>query len=154
MEAWNIDSLAFSAHEMYAPFGSGGLVVRQSLRTQDADEFARHQASGLENVAGIAALGKAMLLLRRIGLDVIEEEERALTRRALQGLSHIPSIRIFDVTDPNSPRLAQRGGVIVFTLQHVPYNLVGTELAEYGGVGVRCGCFCAHLQVKHLPGNR
>ncbi len=152
MEAWNIDYLAFSAHKMYAPFGSGGLVVRQSLRTLDVDEFARHQASGVENVAGIAALGKAMLLLRRIGLDVIEEEERALTRRALQGLSHIPGVRIFGVTDPNSPRLAQRGGVIGFTLQHVPYNLVGKELAEYGGIGVRCGCFCAHLLVKHLLG--
>ena len=116
------------------------------------DELARHQASGEENAAGIAALGKAMLLLRRIGLDVIEEEERALTRLALQGLSHIPGIRIFGVADPNSPRLAQRGGVIGFTLQHVPYNLVGKELAEYGGIGVRCGCFCAHLLVKHLLG--
>ena len=97
MEAWNIDYLAFSAHKMYAPFGSGGLVVRQSLRTPDVDEFARLQASGVENVAGIAALGKAMLLLRRIGLDVIEEAERALTRRALQGLSNIPGVRIFDL---------------------------------------------------------
>jgi selenocysteine lyase/cysteine desulfurase len=56
------------------------------------------------------------------------------------------------VTDPDSPHLAQRGGVIGFTLQHVPYNLVGKELAEYGGIGVRCGCFCAHLLVKHLLG--
>jgi selenocysteine lyase/cysteine desulfurase len=114
--------------------------------------LAKHQASGVENVAGIAALGKAMLLLRRIGLAVVEEEERALTRRALQGLSNIPGVRIFGVTDPDSPRLAQRGGVIGFTVQHVPYNLVGKELAEYGGIGVRCGCFCAHLLVKHLLG--
>jgi selenocysteine lyase/cysteine desulfurase len=152
MEAWNIDYLAFSAHKMYAPFGSGGLVLRRSLRMPDMDSFARLQASGDENAAGIAALGKAMLLLRRIGLNVIEEEERALTRCALQGMSHIPGIQIFGVTDPNSPRLAQRGGVIGFTLQHVPYNLVGKELAEYGGIGVRCGCFCAHLLVKHLLG--
>ena len=95
MEAWNIDYLAFSAHKIYAPLGSGGLVVRRSLRVRYMDEFARFQASGAENAAGIAALGKAMLLLRRIGLDVIEEEERALTRNASDGLSRIPGIRIF-----------------------------------------------------------
>ena len=43
------------------------------------------RSSGEENVGGIAALGKALVLLQRIGLDVIQEEEQALTGRALAG---------------------------------------------------------------------
>lgn len=40
--------------------------------------------------------------------------------------------------------------VIAFRLRRVPHNLAAKELAEYGGIGVRHGCFCAHLLVKHL----
>lgn len=32
----------------------------------------------------------------------------------------------------------------------MPHNLVAKELAERGGIGVRNGCFCAHLLVKRL----
>jgi cysteine desulfurase/selenocysteine lyase len=35
-------------------------------------------------------------------------------------------------------------------LQTTPHNLVAKELAELGGIGVRNGCFCAHLVVKRL----
>ena len=47
------------------------------------------QSSGEENAGGIAALGKALVLLQRIGMDLIQEEEQALTRRALHGLAQI-----------------------------------------------------------------
>ncbi len=40
------------------------------------------RASGDENVPGIAALGKAVDLLERVGMDVIRDEERRLTRKA------------------------------------------------------------------------
>ncbi len=51
---------------------------------------------------------------------------------------------------PDSPRFLQKGGVITFALKNVPHNLVAQELAEQGGIGVRNGCFCAHLLIKHL----
>ena len=50
------------------------------------------RASGEENAAGIAALGKAWVLLQRIGMDLIREEEHSLTRRALQGLNRISGL--------------------------------------------------------------
>jgi hypothetical protein len=40
--------------------------------------------------------------------------------------------------------------VVSFGVRQVPHNLVAQELAELGGVGVRCGCFCAHMLVKKL----
>ena len=57
------------------------------------------------------------MLLQRIGLDVIQEEEQALTARALRGLAQIPGLTVYGIKDPDSPRFAHKGGVIVFDLE-------------------------------------
>jgi selenocysteine lyase/cysteine desulfurase len=150
MERWGIDYLAFSAHKAYAPFGTGVLMVRKGLLHFSPAELDLIRSSGEENVGGIAALGKALVLLQRIGLDVIQEEEQALTGRALRGLTQIPGLTVYGIKDPDSPRFAQKGGVIVFRLEGIMANRVAKELAERGGIGVRAGCHCAHLLIKHL----
>ncbi|NDJ74630.1 MAG: aminotransferase class V-fold PLP-dependent enzyme [Chloroflexi bacterium] len=150
MEQWEIDYLAFSAHKAYAPFGSGVLVARKGLLDFGSDELADIQSSGEENVGGIAALGKALVLLQRIGLDVIQEEEQVLTEQALRGLARIPGITIYGIKDPNSARFAQKGGVIVFSVENLMADRVAKKLAEQGGIGVRAGCHCAHLLVKYV----
>ena len=75
-----IDYLAFSAHKIYAPFECGTLVVRKGLLRFNSTEMESIIASGNENPGGIAALGKALMLLQRIGMAIIMEEEKALTR--------------------------------------------------------------------------
>lgn len=150
MDRWGIDYLAFSAHKVYAPFGTGVLLARKGLLHFSPAELELIQSSGEENVGGIAALGKALLLLQRIGLDVIQEEEQALTARALRGMAQIPGLTLYGVKDPDSPRFAQKGGVIVFDLKGMLPSRVAQELAEQGGIGVRWGCHCAHLLVKRL----
>jgi selenocysteine lyase/cysteine desulfurase len=150
VEACGIDYLAFSAHKVYAPFGSGVLLVRKGLLNFSPAELELIQSSGEENVGGIAALGKALVLLQRIGLDLVQEEEQALTGRALRGLAQIPGLEIFGIKDPGSPQFAQKGGVIVFRLGGLMANQVARELAERGGIGVRYGCHCAHMLIKHL----
>jgi len=152
MEADDIDYLAFSGHKMYAPFGSGGLIVRKGLLRTGSKEMEMARASGEENAAGIAALGKAVELLERVGMDVVREEEQRLTRRALRDLAAVPGIEIYGLKDPGSPRFERRGGVISFGLARVPHNLVAEKLAGEGGIGVRNGCFCAHILVKRLLG--
>ncbi len=150
MERCGIDYLVFSAHKVYAPFGSGVLVVRKGLLNFSPKELELIQSSGEENTVGIAALGKALVLLQRIGLDLIREEEQVLTRRALLGLGQIPGLRIFGIKDPDSPGFTQKGGVIAFEMKGIFANKVARELAERSGIGVRYGCHCAHLLVKHL----
>ena len=149
MDRCEIDYLAFSAHKVYAPFGTGVLMVRKGLLHFSPAELELIRSSGEENVGGIAALGKALVLLQRIGLDVIQEEEQALTGRALRGLAQIPGLTVFGIKDPDSPRFAQKGGVIVFSVKDMMANRVAKELAERG-IGVRSGCHCAHLLIKHL----
>ena len=126
------------------------LVVRKGLLNFSPAELELIRSSGEENVGGIAALGKALVLLQRIGLDVIQEEEQALTGRALRGLAQIPGLTVYGIKDPDSPRFAQKGGVIVFDLKGIMPNRVAKELAERGGIGVRSGCHCAHLLIKRL----
>lgn len=150
MEGDDIDYLAFSGHKMYAPFGSGGLAARKGLLKFGRDKMKEIVASGEENVIGIAALGKAIDLLQRIGMDVVQDEEQKLTRKTLLKLATVPHVEIFGIKDPDSARFQKKGGVICFGLKHVPHNLVAEKLAEQGGIGVRSGCFCAHLLVKRL----
>lgn len=150
MEACGIDYLAFSAHKVYAPFGSGVLLAKKGMLNFSSDGLAQIQTSGEENVAGIAALGKALVLLQRVGLNLIQAEEQALTGQALQVLAQIPGVKIYGVKDPDSPSFAHKGGVIVFGLANTMADRIATELAEQGGIGVRYGCHCAHLLIKHL----
>ncbi len=149
MERCGIDYLAFSAHKVYAPFGTGVLVVRKGLLHFNNTELETIQSSGEENAGGIAALGKALLILQRIGFCVIREEEQLLTAMALKGMSQIQGIRIYGIRDPGSPRFVCKGGVVAFSLGNIFPNKVASELA-LAGIGVRYGCHCAHLLIKRL----
>jgi selenocysteine lyase/cysteine desulfurase len=150
MARWGVDYLALSGHKLYAPFGSGVLLVRNEIVAQQPLVWERIKACGEENVTGIAAIGKAMVLLQRIGMSTVEAEERQLTLQALQGLSTIQGVEIWGVKGPESPRIRHRGGIIAFSIRHVPHNRVAQELAERAGIGARTGCHCAHLLVKRL----
>jgi len=135
---------------MYAPFGSGVLVVRKGLLTFNTRKMNEIKASGEENVAGIAAMGKAILLLDRIGMNLVENHEREFTRIALNGLKKKKNVEIFGIRNPKSSRFDKRGGIISFNLKNVPHNLAAKELAEYGGIGIRDGCFCAHMLIHQI----
>jgi selenocysteine lyase/cysteine desulfurase len=151
-DKWGIDWLAFSAHKVYAPFGTGVLVARKGLINFKPDELEQIRLSGEENAGGIAALGKSLLLIERIGFDLIQEEEKALTKRALNGLNKIDGLKVYGISDPESPLFSQKGGVIVFFLKGIMSNNVAEALAVQRGIGIRSGCHCAHILVKHILG--
>jgi len=150
MEGSGIDFLAFSAHKVYAPFGCGALVARKGLLHFSSEKLESIHSSGEENAGGIAALGKAFVILQRIGMNAIREEEQALTGLTLRRLSQIPGLRIYGVNDPGSPGFSQKLGVIVFELKGMMADKVAKELASMGGIGVRNGCLCAHVLIKHI----
>ena len=145
-----IDYFAFSGHKIYAPFGSGALVVKKGLLHFDSSEFKKIRVSGEENVVGIATMGKALLLLQRIGLDIIEHYEQTLTRQTLQGLAQIPGVKVYGIRNADSLRCKDRLGIIALSTNTIPHNQLAKELAELGGIGVRNGCFCAHILVSRL----
>jgi selenocysteine lyase/cysteine desulfurase len=148
MEKCNIDYLVFSAHKVYAPFGCGVLVVRKGILNFNSAEMERIKSSGEENAAGIAALGKALLLLKRIGMENIQGEEKALTIRILHGMEQIKGTKIYGMRNPESTAFDNKLGVIVFSLGSIMPNKIANELASRGGIGIRYGCHCAHIIVK------
>jgi len=152
MERLGIDYLAFSAHKVYAPFGSGALVVKKGLLLFSSAEMELIQSSGEENAGGIAALGMALMLLQRIGMDVIQEEEQELTKKMLNGLVQIDGVKIIGVSDATSPKFTERGAVVAFFLKDKISSGIANELAVQGGIGIRFGCHCAHILVKHMLG--
>jgi selenocysteine lyase/cysteine desulfurase len=146
----HIDYLVFSAHKVYAPFGSGALMVRKGLLNFNTAEMQQIRSSGEENAGGIAALGKALVLLQRIGMELIREEEQALTVRILRGLAQIPGVKTYGLQDPESPLFAGKIGVMAFGMKSMMSDQVAKELALRGGIGIRYGCHCAHIITKRI----
>jgi selenocysteine lyase/cysteine desulfurase len=152
MQAAGIDYLAFSAHKVYAPFGTGVLIVRKGLLHFGDDDLKLINTSAEENPGGIAALGKALLLLNRIGYDHIEEHEKKLTSKAMKEMAGIPGLKLHGLVQNESFIPAHKIGVIGFDLKDRMSSKVAGKLARRGGIGLRYGCLCAHLIIKQLAG--
>lgn len=152
MHSAGTDLLVFSAHKVYSPFGSGALIARKGILNFTNEESENIRASGEENLAGIAALGKGVSVLQDIGPDIIAEEEQVLTAKTLRVMNKLNGIRIFGISDPDDPDFSRKGPVIPFSLKEPWPHKLGPALAERGGIGIRFGCHCAHILVKHIVG--
>lgn len=145
-----VDYLAFSAHKIYSPFGTGVLITKKGILNFSEEELSQIKQSGEENTAGIASLGKMLLIMQRIGMDVITQEEHILTRKLLCELNTIQGIQVYGIKDTESSNFVHKAGVVVFTHNKLFSNKLGKQLALYGGIGIRFGCHCAHIIVKKL----
>jgi len=146
----DIDYFAFSRHKNYAPFGSGALIVKRGYLKFKENELDEIISSGEENLVGIATMGEALFLLKKIGMEIVEDYEKDLTFLTLKGFNEIKDVEVFGVKDQNSSRFNNRGSIVSFSLKTVPHNLAAKELAEYGGIGIRNGCFCAHILIQQI----
>lgn len=163
----HIDYLAFSAHKIYAPFGTGALIGPKrtfergcpeysgggtiKIVTHSSVEWATlpdKEEAGSPNVVGGVALAIVLEYLNKLGMDRIEEYEKSLTSYTLQKLKEIEGITIYGENDPQ--RLDNRVGVITFNLKGIPHSLTASALAWEGGIAVRNGCFCAHPYILKL----
>ena len=162
-----IDFLALSGHKLYAPFGTrragrqplplgdaapllhGGGAIE--LVTPDDVVWAcapeRHEA-GSPNVVGAVALAAACRALLDFGMDAVTSHERALSAHLWHGLAHVPGLRRLTLW----PDDADRVGVATFTLAGYRDPLLAAILSAEHAIGVRHGCFCAHLLMTRLLG--
>lgn len=169
-----IDYLVFSAHKMYAPFGVGVIVgdratfekgepatvgggVVDIVTLEDAywTELPDREEAGTPDIVGVVALGTAIRMFERLGWDKVIAHEAELTAYALTELGKIPKVTIYG--DSNPANAAERLGVISLNVEGVSHALTAAVLGYEGAIGVRSGCFCAHLYVKsilHFPQER
>ncbi len=161
------DFLAFSGHKMLAPMGIGTLYGREELLEEMSPflygggmvaDVNLEQAiwnalpwkfeGGTPNVCGAVALGGAtdrrtgrhlegaVDYLARIGMEAVRAHEQALTEAALEGLRAIAGVRVY-----GPPDVAQRSGVVAFTVEWNDAHLVA-QLLNDAGIAVRSGDHC------------
>jgi len=151
-EKLGIDYLAFSGHKTYAPFGSGVLLVRKSLLPSNRSEIDEIGQQGERNLAGVITLAKALSVLNQIGMDTIRQEEIKLTNYAYEKMQSLQQLSIYGPVEIDHEADESRVGVLSFSHPKIMGFKFAKQLAIQSGIGIRYGCHCAHMIVKHILG--
>ncbi len=163
----DIDFFVFSAHKMYSPYGGGAVVGLTEdmaghmpkfygggtihIVGDDWVEYAEAPKSyeaGSPNYPGVVGMGKAIDVLEEIGFDNIEEHEKALNQRLVDGLLKMDNVIVYGDTKD----LSDRVGVITFNFSDANSALIAEELSHRYGIATRRGAFCANPYVWRLYG--
>ena len=165
----DVDFIAFSAHKMYSPYGGGAVVGKAEELYKHmptfygggtvqivADDWVHYKQNdvavyeaGSPNYPGVVGLGKAIDVLSDVGFDAIQQHEKVLNRKVIDGLKAIDkNIILYGDTD----NIDDRVGVITFNFKDINTQLLAEELSTIGAVATRRGQFCAHPYVWRLMG--
>jgi selenocysteine lyase/cysteine desulfurase len=163
----HIDFLVFSAHKMYAPFGTGVLIGPKKifehgdpdyvgggtvdLVTEDEVKWTHlpdREEAGTPNLIGAVTLAVAIQMLEKIGMENVAQHEMELTEYAYNKINELNEIQLLG--PKNFKSFENKLGVLTFNVKDMYHSLVAAILCYEGGVGVRNGCFCAHPYVKRL----
>ena len=163
----NIDFMTFSAHKMYTPFGGGAVVGLTEVLSEHQPKFygggtvlvvgddwvnykeppAVYEA-GSPNYIGVVGLAKAIDILKEVGFDAIQEHEKVLNRKLIDGLLKMDTAIVYgDTAD-----IDDKVGVVSFNFSDINTYVLAKTLASNYGVATRRGAFCAHPYVWRLMG--
>jgi cysteine desulfurase/selenocysteine lyase len=162
-----IDFLAFSAHKMYAPFGTGVLIGPKEIFCKGDPDYVgggtvkavTHKAviwedppmkeeAGSPNIIGVAALAEAVKTLNRIGMKNIEGYEKRLAEYASYHMGKIKDVTLYCGGKDHAS--SRKVSIIPFNIEGMNHNAVAEILSQERGISVRSGCFCANPYVLKL----
>ena len=156
-----IDFLAFSAHKLCGPTGTGALIGRYELLLE-MDPFTTGGGmnsvfkkdgavdyrlppykfeAGTLNVAGIIGFGRAVKFIKEIGLDNIHKHDQELISYAIEKLEKCDKIIIYNKDACN--------GILTFNIKGV-FPQDEATLMNYKGIAIRSGEHCAKLLDNYL----
>jgi len=161
----HLDFLVFSAHKMYAPFGTGVLIGPKDTFAKGVPDYTgggtikmvthdniswadgpERDEAGTPNVIGVLALVQAIKTLKNIGMGNIERYEQNLTEYALRKLKKIKDLEIYGNCQDSKDRV----GIITFNIKGIDHRTLANILSLEAGIAVRNGCFCAQPYVQKL----
>ncbi|WP_368294061.1 aminotransferase class V-fold PLP-dependent enzyme [Dehalobacter sp. TBBPA1] len=161
----HIDFLVFSAHKMYAPFGTGVLIGPKDFFLKGSPDYQgggtvkavtrdfviwndppSKDEAGTPNLMGVLALAASIKTLSAIGMRNVYKHEKTLTSQLIQGLKKIDCIDIYCAEDQSQERV----GIVPFNMKGIYHEKLADILAGEAGISVRSGCFCAHPYVQKL----
>jgi cysteine desulfurase/selenocysteine lyase len=151
----NVDFLAFSAHKMVGPTGSGALYGKERLlesmppymgggdmikkvllRSFVPNELPHKFEAGTPAIAEAIGFAVAANYLNSQGMENIAAHERELAEYALKKLSQVDGVRII------GPGADQKGSVFSFTMAGIhPHDV--SQILDRRGIAVRAGHHCA-----------
>lgn len=152
----DIDFLSFSAHKMCGPTGVGVLYGKEALLketkpiifgggmnasylpdgTRVYDEIPTLLEAGTPNIAGVIGFGRILEYLSQIGMDKIEKIESELKKYALERLSEVPNMIVYNDHTAS--------GIIAFNVKDIFSQDLAIYLNNYG-ICVRAGNHCSKI---------
>ncbi len=160
----HIDYLVFSAHKMYAPFGTGVLIGPRKTFKKGIPEYSgggtvkmvtpsqvkwarppEKEEAGSPNVMGVIALDQALKSLDKMGMKKIKKYEKELTAYTVQKLYEVSNIKIY-----TPPVLKNQISIIPFNIKGFSHKRTAEILASKKGIAVRNGCFCAQPYIQEI----
>lgn len=164
VEQWGIDFYAFSAHKIYGPTGLGVLYGRYELLESmppiifggemidyvDMNESLFREPpyrfeGGTPAIAEVIGLGAAIEYVNNLGYCGIQKKVMELTKMAVDGLSALENVKIFN---PNN----YFSGIVSFNIRGVhPHDAASVYDRE--GISLRAGHHCSQPTMRWLKQN-
>ena len=157
------DFFAMSGHKLCGPMGIGALYGKRALLeemepflrggemieyvTRDKATWAEvpHKfEAGTVSAGDAVGMAAAIRYITSVGLENIEEHDRILATRMLEGIKNIPHINIIGPRDAS-----KRCGIVTFTVDGVHPHDVATLLSEEH-IAIRAGHHCAQPLGQYL----
>jgi cysteine desulfurase/selenocysteine lyase len=163
ISALDCDFYVFSGHKMLGPTGIGVLWGRRSVLeglepTRGGGEMIKEVwldraawndlpwrfEPGTPPIAEAVGLTAAVEYLEKLGMERVQEHERALAAQAVDALSAVGGVTVY------GPRaVTERGAVVAFSVAGVHPHDVAAWLDQHG-IAVRAGHHCAQPLMRRL----
>lgn len=152
----DIDFLAFSAHKMYGPTGTGVIYGKFDLLDKliprnygggmnatftndgylELREIPTRLEAGTPNIAGVIGLGAAIDYITKIGIENIQEYEHQLKRYLINKLKQLDFIEIYNANNA--------GSIVAFNIKNIFSQDTAVYLDKHN-ICVRAGNHCAKI---------
>jgi cysteine desulfurase / selenocysteine lyase len=159
VQSLDADFYCFSAHKLFGPTGVGVLYGKEKLLNllppyQGGGEMIKDVSfekttyaplpfkfeAGTPNICGVVAFKKAIELIKRIGIDKIQEHEDKLLAYATKKLKKIKGLKIFGEAELKS-------AIISFNIDGIHHYDLGLILDKMG-IAIRTGHHCTQPVMK------
>jgi len=157
----DVDFMAFSAHKMYGPTGVGVLYGKKELlknirpiifgggmNSSYDSEYTRVYSelpylleAGTQNIAGVIGFSSVIEYINKVGLTSISEYESNLKKYALEKISKVRDIIIYN-RNSESP-------IITFNIKNIFAQDLAIYLNKYN-ICVRAGNHCSKILKEEL----
>ena len=159
VQSLDADFYCFSAHKLFGPTGVGVLYGKEKLLNllppyQGGGEMIKDVSfekttyaplpfkfeAGTPNICGVVAFKKAIELIKKIGIDKIQEHEDKLLAYATKKLKKIKGLKIYGEAELKS-------AIISFNIDGIHHYDLGLILDKMG-IAIRTGHHCTQPVMK------